>query len=154
MFAPIIPLLATLSPAPLDRVEVHHGPDFTQVVALDAQDEVAAEIVVQILDDGYIRIYAAFLDDIQAAVTLAGNGEVIDIDNEDHELVMPRIAEVLDLLAETEQAGWGGCAFHSVMTIVEIAHANPILVATGILAACECLPLLVDEYKDIECPWL
>jgi hypothetical protein len=81
-----------------------------------------------------------------------GNGEILEIDNGAHELVAPRIAAVLDLLAQTEQAGWAPCAFHGVMAVVELAHANPIGIASAVAAACECLPLLVDEFQDLECP--
>jgi hypothetical protein len=38
------------------------------------------------------------------------------------------------------------------MTIVEIAHANPLALASGILAACECIPLLIEEFEEIKCP--
>jgi hypothetical protein len=41
-----------VSASPLTRVEVHYGPESTQVVAFDAEDQVAAEIVVQIVDEG------------------------------------------------------------------------------------------------------
>jgi hypothetical protein len=81
-----------------------------------------------------------------------GNGEIIEVDNEARRHVAPRIAAVVDLLAQTEQAGWLPCAFHSAMAVVEVAHANPIALASAVLAACECLPLLVDEFEDIECP--
>jgi hypothetical protein len=154
VFATIIPILAIALPtaAPLTRAEVHHGPESTQIVAFDAEDQVAAEIVVWIVDEGHIRIDAIFPDDIHAMAVVNGNGEIIEVDNEAHGLVAPRIAAVVDLLAQTEQAGWVPCAFHGVMAVVEIAHANPIALASAVLAACECLPLLVDEFEDIECP--
>jgi hypothetical protein len=101
---------------------------------------------------GHIRIDANFPDDIRAMTVVNGNGEILEIDNGAHELVAPRIAAVLDLLAQTEQAGWAPCAFHGVMAVVELAHANPIGIASAVAAACECLPLLVDEFQDLECP--
>jgi hypothetical protein len=97
-------------------------------------------------------IDAIFPDDIFAMAVVNGKGEIIELDNEAHGLVAPRIAAVVDLLAQTEQVGWFPCAFHGAMAVVEIAHANPIANASAVLAACECLPLLVDEFEDIECP--
>jgi hypothetical protein len=134
------------------RVEVNRGSESTQIVAFDAADQVAAEIVVWIVAPGHIRIDAIFPDDVHAMAIVNGRGEVIAIDNEDRERVAPRIAAVVDLLAETEQAGWLPCAFHGAMTIVEIAHANPLALASGILAACECIPLLIEEFEEIKCP--
>lgn len=110
------------------------------------------KIVVWIVDENHIRIDANFPDEIHAMAVINGNGEIIEIDNGAHELVAPRIAAVVDLLAQTEQAGWFPCAFHGAMAVVEIAHANPIAIASAVAAACECLPLLVDEFQDLECP--
>jgi hypothetical protein len=141
----------TSTPNPT-RVEVVHGPASTQVIAFDKEDRVAAEIVVSIVDQGHIQIDAVFPDDIRTMVMVDGSGEVIEIDNEDHGRVAPRIAAVLDLLGETEQAGWVPCALHSTMAIVEIAHVNPWAIASVVLAACSCLPLLVEEFEDIKCP--
>jgi hypothetical protein len=73
---PPIADVEVVSAQPLTHAEVHHGPMSTQIVAFDAEDQVAAEIVVWIVDEGHIRIDAA----------------------------------------------------------------------------CECLPLLVDEFQDLECP--
>jgi hypothetical protein len=152
--APLLALAFTSSaqsPSP-SRVEVNLGPESTQIVAFDAADQVAAEIVVWIVAPDHIRIDAIFPDDVHAMAIVNGRGEVIAIDNEDRERVAPRIAAVVDLLAETEQAGWLPCAFHGAMTIVEIAHANPLALASGILAACECIPLLIEEFEEIKCP--
>lgn len=150
-----VQIAASDEPVPLDepiRVEVHYAGDSTHVLAFDEHDQVTAEIGVWIVDGGHIRIDAAFPDDIRASVTTDANGRVLNIDNEDHAQVAPRIAAVADLLADTEQAGWAPCAFHSVMAVVEVAHVNPLALASTVLAACECLPLLVDEFKDLECP--
>jgi hypothetical protein len=146
------PHVESVSAAPLTRAEVHDGPRSTQVLAFDAENQVAAEIVVRIVGEGHIRIDAIFPDDIHAMAVVNGKGEILEIDNEAHELVATRIAAVLDLLAETEQAGWFPCAFHSTMAVVELAHANPLALASTVLAACECLPLLVDEFEGMECP--
>lgn len=121
-------------------------------MGFDAEEKIAAEIVVQIVDEGHIQIDAIFPDDIHVMAVVNGKGEIIEIDNEAHELVAPRIAAVVDLLAQTEQAGGVPCAVHSAMAVIEIAHANPFAIVSAVLAACECLPLLVDEFEDIECP--
>lgn len=146
------PHVEVVSAALLTRVEVHYGPRSTQILAFDAEDQVTAEIVVWIVDEGHIRIDANFPDDIHAMAVVNGHGEIIEIDNEARELVAPRINAIVDLLAQTEQAGWFPCAFHGTMAVVELAGANPIGIASAVLAACECLPLLVDEFEDIECP--
>jgi hypothetical protein len=38
------------------------------------------------------------------------------------------------------------------MAVVEIVAVSPFAIVSAVLAACECLPLLVDEFEDIECP--
>lgn len=138
--------------SPLSRAEVRFGDESTQVVAFDTEDRVAVEIVVWIGSDGYIRIAAAFSDDIHAMAVVNGKGEIIELDNDAPDLVAARIAAVVDLLAQTEQAGWLPCAAHSSMAVLEFAHANPLALASTVLAACSCLPLLVEEFEDIECP--
>lgn len=141
------------APTP-ERVEVYPGTESTQVVALDSDDQVYAEIVVSATGDGRIRIDAVFSDDLSTMAVIDSSGKVIEIDNEDHEQIAPRIAAVLDILGETEQAGWGGCVFASVVTVVEIVAVSPWAIPHGIVAACECIPALVDGYEDIHCPWL
>jgi hypothetical protein len=106
----VVPDVEAVSAAALTRAEVHYGPVSTQVVVFDAEDQVAAEIVVGIVDEGHIRIDATFPDDIHVMAVVNGKGEIIEIDNDAHELVAPRIAEVVDLLAQTEQAGPLPCA--------------------------------------------
>jgi hypothetical protein len=53
--------------------------------------------------------------------------------------------------ATDSQASWLECAAYTAITIGEIAHVNPWAVATAVLAACECLPEIVDEFEGMEC---
>jgi hypothetical protein len=156
MFTPtIVALILSTSVAPqpqLTRAELERGPDSAHVLAFDANDDVAAEIVLWRVDQRHIRIDALFPDGL--VLTAVFDGEfIVTIDNDHPEAVAGRLAAINDLLAATSepQASWLKCAAYAAITALELAQASPIGVATAVLAACECLPEIVDEFEGMEC---
>jgi hypothetical protein len=149
---PIILATALTATPPLSRAEVERGPDSVHVLAFDANDDVAAEVVVWHGVNQDIRIDALFPDGLTLSAVVAVSGEVMSIDSDDPQTVAGRLAAVDDLLAGgTVQASWLKCAAYAAITAWELSHASPIAVPTAILAACECLPEIVEEWEALEC---
>jgi hypothetical protein len=150
-------LSTLLLSTPPPTVEVSH--DSTHVLTYDSDGEVVAELVVARTDTGALRLVARFPDgasvnaEISEAALASGNvGEAL-VECVDCESANAQLAGVQDVLHDVDhQAGWVPCAIHSTMAIVEVAHANPWAVVSAVLAACSCLPELVEEFEDIECP--
>jgi hypothetical protein len=153
---PIILATALSATPPLARAEVEHGPDSTHVLAFDTNEDVAAEVVVWHVDHRHIRIDALFPDGLTLSAQVAVSGDVVSIDSDDPQVVAGRLSAVDDLLAGgladgALEGSWLKCAAYAAITAFELAHASPIAVPTAILAACECLPEIVDEWEGLEC---
>jgi hypothetical protein len=144
-------------PTPPPTVEAR--PDSTHVLTYDSDGEVVAELVAARTDTGGIHLDARFPDgasvnvEISAAALASGDvGEAL-VECVDCESANAQLAGVQDVLNDVDhQAGWVPCAIHSTMAIVEVAHANPWAVVSAVLAACSCLPELVEEFENIKCP--
>jgi hypothetical protein len=129
------------------------------VLTYDSDGEVVAELVVARTDTGGIHLDARFPDgasvnvEISEAALASGDvGEAL-VECVDCESANAQLAGVQDVLNDVDhQAGWVPCAIHSTMAIVEVAHANPWAVVSAVLAACSCLPELVEEFENIKCP--
>jgi hypothetical protein len=152
-------ILSTLLSMPPPPPTVEARPDSTHVLTYDSDGELVAELVVARTDTGAIRLDARFPDGASVNVEIGeaalGSGEVGEalVECVDCESAYAQLAGVQDVLHDVDhQAGWVPCAIHSTMAIVEVAHANPWAVVSAVLAACSCLPELVEEFEDIECP--
>lgn len=139
---------------PITDVEVVESADSTHVLAFDPDGEVAAEVVVWAVE-GEIRLDALFPDGLYLSVVT--DGESVTIESDDAAEVAERMGALLDHLGQTEQEGeeWGDCAGHAAHAAVGCALARPFMCVVGsVIAACECLPLLVDEFEGYSCPGL
>jgi hypothetical protein len=146
--APATPA-STLSP--LARAEVDVGPDSVHVLAFDEANDVAAEIVIWAYGEE-IRYAALFPNGSTVNVAVDREGKIISHECDDCESAAAQIGPVEDLLANTEQAGWGKCAGYGVLLVAEIGTGHPIAAAaTALLAACECYPLIFDDLEGKEC---
>jgi hypothetical protein len=144
-----IMLATAISSAPLARAEVEVEPDSAHVLAYDTEGEVAAEIVVWHYGEE-IRLDALFPDGTSLNATILGG--TVTVDSDDLEAARTQIVAVRNLLHDIDpQKGWLKCAAYAAISIEELAHASPIGVATAVLAACECLPLIIDEWEGMEC---
>lgn len=156
-----IPILAILAAPPVSddirapnepvEVEVIQGPDSTHVLAYDAAGEVAAELVIWSSEPGEIRFDATYPDGLY--MSAVANSDGYTVDTEDAAEVGRRVKELESVMAQLDpQASVGGCAFHVVGTTLSIIAVHPWAVAEAIVAACECLPLIVDEWEGYHCP--
>lgn len=157
MMATMLALVAAFTGPPDDApfpsisdVEVVESADSTSLFAYDHEREVAAEIVVSI-NDGKIKLDALFPDGLYLSVVT--DGDAVNIDTDDAEEAAARLGKIDAFLQETEpQKGEVPCAAALVAGAVHAAAASPWVIVEAILAACECLPLLVDEWEDYHCP--
>jgi hypothetical protein len=81
------------------------------------------------------------------------DGETFTTDSDDAQEAAARMDEIRDVLARTDpQAGRVPCAGAVVSGIYHAATANPWVIVDAVFAACECLPLIVDEWEGYHCP--
>ncbi len=66
--------------------------------------------------------------------------------------------EEFEPAVETEQSDWtdwGTCAGHTAMAAVVCSFAFPMTcIASTMLTACECVPLILDDFAEYSCPGL
>jgi hypothetical protein len=145
----IVPLIIAFTGPPEDvtrppiaDVEVIESADSAHVLAYDPDGEVAAEVVVW-GRDGEVRFDAVFPDGLY--VSLVTDGETVNVESDDVEEAAARMGEIRDFLVQLEpQAGPIPCG---------AAVVGGIVIVDAVLAACECLPLLVDEWEGYHCPY-
>jgi hypothetical protein len=52
------------------------------------------------------------------------------------------------------QAGWGSCLLSGAGLVASVVGVQYWMTVAGAHAtACSCLPLLDEEFSEIECPW-
>lgn len=72
--------------------------------------------------------------------------------------VLEHRASVIEELAnQAHSAGdhsWGECAWKAAGTVGACAMARPFGCVFGaVKSACACVPMIVREFKEYECPW-
>lgn len=162
MFGQTVILHAAIAghdPIPIHHVAVEQSRDSALVIGYsdsdaDGEPEPVIEIAVWHAE-GEPRLAATLPDGAYLLVRVV-DGEAM-IDSHDRDSVTRRLAELngaLEIMAETEQATWLECGLSAAGTLFQAAAANPWCVGSAILAACECLPLIVDEFEGMHCPLL
>jgi hypothetical protein len=138
---------------PIDHVAVERTDDSAYVLGYGVDGEPAIELAVWHVE-GEPRLAATLPSGAYVFVSLH-DGEAT-IDALDREAVAGQLAELneaLDVDAMTEQAGWVDCAVSAGTAVGGcIAVAFIGCVGGSILAACSCLPLVVDEFEEYDCP--
>jgi hypothetical protein len=150
----IIPLVAALagpSPSQVERAEVTVAGDTVQVVALDGDGEVVAELVQWQPDgpDGEPRIDAVFPDGL--ALSVEFDGDEVSVISDDPDEAIARLVAIEDVLAETEQLAGKGtsgkCWLHLSVTVIGCAMANiPACLIGAVGTACAC-----DDSGELAC---
>ncbi len=145
--------MAATPPTPIDHVTVEQSANSAQVLGYGDDGQVAIELSVWLVED-----------EPRVAATLPSGGYLIIgadglIDSLDYETVTAQfveLSEALDVTAEVvEQASWLECGMAAAGAIGGYVGVRPFAcVGGGILAACECLPLMVEEFEDMNCPLL
>lgn len=142
---------APADPFTVVAVDMQRSDESIQLTAFDPNGELAAEVFVWVDANSLIRLDAMFADGLY--MTVSTDGTNVTIETEDAEEVSMRIDEIALALDQTTSAEWGTCAWEAGVAAIECATVRPILCIGGtILAACTCLPLLVDEWKGKSCP--
>jgi hypothetical protein len=146
------PASTTDSAPPRATVEVERTDDTVQITERDLHGEVSAELFMWTDRDGRLRFDATWPDGLYLSVI--NDGEDATIDTADRAEVATRL-ELLDAAIQSASTGkgWVGCVFGVAATAAACAAVHPFwCVGGGLVAACECLPLVVKEFEDIECP--
>lgn len=137
---------------PLTRVEFERSSISSHVLAYDEAGDVAAEVILW-RDADLIRLDAVFPDGLVLAATFDGTQFVI-VENTEPAIIATRLAAVSDLLATQQplvERSWLECGAYAPIAAAELAHANPLGIPTAILAACKCIPKIIDEFEGMEC---
>lgn len=154
MLQAIVLLTALDSPQDVDaqpqHVRIEEHADATEIVALDSSGAAIGLISVWV-GSGVIHVDADY-DDGYLHVELDGDRPIID-SNLDPDVARER-ALLLGAMLEPGLVpyGWGACAFAATGTIIAAATANPWVIGGAIASACSCLPVMVEEFEDLECP--
>jgi hypothetical protein len=154
MNATIIALALAASPTDwahptfdVSDVEVQARGPSSHMTTFDADGEVSAEIVVQLDESGQPRIDVVFADGLHLSIV---DGKV----ETDNEAEVAERADAIErwLAANDPQADWIPCAIATAETIRHGVTASPWVLVSSYVAACTCLPLLVEEWEDYSCP--
>lgn len=142
----------SVPPTPIDHVTVEQSADSAQVLGYGDGGEVAIELWIWLAET-----------EPRLAVMLPSGGYLLIgpngiIDSHDYDSVKAQfveLSEALDVTAEVEQASWFECGLAAAGAIGGCVAVRPLACVGGsILAACECLPLTVDEFEGMNCPLL
>jgi hypothetical protein len=137
-------------PRNIESVELDRSEDTVQITARDSEGEVSAEIVVW-GREGEVRFDALFPDGLYLSVVT--DGETVTVDSDDPQEAAVRVGEIHDFLMQTEpQEGPAQCGGAVAMGIAHAVAGSPWVIVEAVFAACECLPLLVDEWEGYHCP--
>lgn len=155
--APTSPIETTgveqIAPTHIDRVAVEQTDDSAYVLGYGVDGEPAIELAIWHAE-GEPRLAATLPSGAYLFVSL-NDGEAT-IDAQDREAVAAQLAELneaMDVGVETEQAGWVDCAVSTAGAVGGcIVVAVLGCVGGSIMAACSCLPLLVEEFETYDCP--
>lgn len=129
--------------------EVVTGDRSTHLLAFDADGEVSAEIVVWIDVDDQPRLDITFADGLYLRVTGDGRAESPDAVE-----VAARALLITDWLSTAQvQEGWGGCLTSAAAAVGSCAGGLIACPFAAAFAACDCIPVLFDEFEEMSCPY-
>src|SRR5262245_29065358 len=142
------------TPTQIDHVNVEQSSDAAHVLAYDSDGQVVGEIILshEIGKDETAELHldAIFPDGAYMfAVVTDDGGQTVEIEGN----AAAQIAEIQAFLVDNEtEAAWWKCVGEIGLAALAIVEVKPIVAtATTIMAACECLPLIVDEFAGMEC---
>lgn len=159
-------VLAVAPPATFDTtsvsdIQVASSNEAAEILVYDDEGEVSATLVIWLDADQRLRLDADFADGLYLSTAVV-DGEDPVIESNNREEVAERLSTIMsnaDALDDgahdggTTTAGIGSCAWSAVGTASACAAARPIFCVVGAaVMACNCLPLLVDEWEGYSCP--
>jgi hypothetical protein len=143
----------------LDYVDVIVSDADAMVVAYDHNGAVIGSFGLWVDDDGITWLAADFAD----GYALIGVSPEFEKEvYREEELPAGQLAERAELLLmylddpaqPAAKHSWGECGWKAVAAGVACGTARPIAcVWGGIKASCACVPKLVKEFEQYECPW-
>jgi hypothetical protein len=165
MSTPIIIMASMLTlepptpiPTKIDHVTVEQSSDAAHVLAYDSDGEVTGEIILShetVTDETgepaeELHVDAIFADGAYMFSVLTDDGEQT-VESQGN--AAAHIAEVQAVLIDIDtKAKWWKCAGEVGLAALAIIEVKPVVAtATTEMAACECLPLIVDEFAEMEC---
>jgi hypothetical protein len=141
-------------------IEVVTANDAAEVLVYDGAGEVSAVLVIWIDSEQRVRLDADFADGLYLSTVVDGEDPVIESNN--RAVVAERLSTIMDNTSAlddvapddgTTTAGIGGCAWSAIGTASACAGVRPIFCVVGAaVMACNCLPLIVDEWEEYSCP--
>lgn len=155
------PATTPFDAASVSHIEVVSANEATEVLVHDEAGEISATLVIWIDSDERVRLDADFADGLYlSAAVVDGEDPVIESNNRAQ--VAERMATIMGHADElgfpdggTMSASIGGCGWGVISTAAACAAVRPIFcVVGGVITACNCLPLIVEELEDHSCPLL
>jgi hypothetical protein len=139
----------------IEQVDVTVSDTDVVIDALDASGDPIGSLALWVDENGTTKIAADFADGYALFGIDPSSGNVRRESTIGSEVVAERIEVMLAHLDETaESNSWGECGWKAAVAGFGCATARPFLcVGGGIKAACACIPKLVEEFEDYECPW-
>lgn len=134
-------------------VEVTKVDACAHIAAYDDAGDFAGVISICADEAGQIDVDADFADDLY--LSFRGGGDKPTIESNGAAESIERMHLVLSYLDPADiQAGWGGCLISAGGMIASAVAVQFVGAMVGAYAtACSCVPLLDEEFAEIECPF-
>jgi hypothetical protein len=164
MTTTILALTLAVAPSPtiqprtasydVERVTIDRTEPCADVTALDSDGHYAGAVTLCANDAGQVEIDADFTDDLYLSVRYDNEGRPT-IDSNGAPEAAERVTLVLGKIDPSVYGddGWVPCAAAAGGTIISVIGVSFIsTMVNSYVMACECLPLLVEEFEDLDCP--
>jgi hypothetical protein len=141
-------------PTQIDHVTIEQSSDAAHVLAYDRGGQVVGEIILSheigMNETAELHLDAIFPDGAYMFAVVTDDGEQsIETDGN----LAAQIADLQAILVDgNTEAEWWKCGAEIGLAVGALISVHPVVaLATTVLAACECLPLAVDEFAGMEC---
>jgi hypothetical protein len=122
------------------------------MTAIDSAGHFAGSITLCANEAGRVDLDADFADDLYLTMRYDDEGYPM-IDSNGATEASERISLILGMIDPVGDGGWVPCAVGAIGTVASVAALQFWLTAANsYVMACECLPLLVEEFEEIDCP--
>lgn len=137
----------------LNHTELTGGANDMQLVAYDHAGDVLGSIALWTDPDGTTWIVSDYGDGF-SQVMITPDGEVSTEATLPSEVIAARAELIIDTIQNQSepQEGKVSCALSLAGTVVSCAAASWFCPVTAISTACNCMPLVVKEWKGKKCP--
>jgi hypothetical protein len=142
--------------AELHRAEFVIGDDDVVLHAYDVDAQVIGSIALWAERDGTIVVVSDYGDGF-AQTTILPSGQVVTEATLSAEAIAERAVAMANQLnreyaPQAQAAGWLSCSLSVVGTAISCAGAQPWCPIAASVAACNCVPLMSEEFEEMKCP--